>query len=149
MTSTVDTNVLLYASDTASARHAEARRLIDSFARGPEVRYLFWPVLMGYLRLATHPSVFAHPLPFAEAAANLDDLLRRPHLRVPSEGRDFWSVARLTLIEVSAAGNLVSDAHLVALMRTHGVSTIWTADRDLRKFDGIRVRNPFAVSSGH
>lgn len=128
---------------------AGARRLIDQFARGPEVRYLFWPVLMGYLRLATHPSVFARPLSLAEAAANLDDLFRRPHLRVPSEGRDFWAVALLTLSEVSAAGNLVSDAHLVALMRTHGVSTIWTADRDFRKFDGIRVRNPFVAESDH
>jgi predicted nucleic acid-binding protein len=47
---------------------------------------------------------------------------------------------------VSAAGNLVPAAHLVALMRAHGVSNIWTSDRDFRKFDGIRVKSPFASS---
>ena len=41
-------------------------------------------------------------------------------------------------------GNLVPDAHLVALMRQHGVRTIWTHDRDFRKFNGIRVVDPFA-----
>jgi predicted nucleic acid-binding protein len=28
-------------------------------------------------------------------------------------------------------------------MQEHGVSTIWTHDRDFRKFDGITVRDPF------
>jgi len=29
-------------------------------------------------------------------------------------------------------------------MRQQGVSTIWTADRDFRRFSGIAVRNPFS-----
>ena len=37
----------------------------------------------------------------------------------------------------------VPDAHLVALMREHGVVTMWSNDRDFRKFDGITVKNPF------
>lgn len=146
LSATLDTNILIYASDQGSDRYGRARELVENFAAGPELGYLFWPVLMGYLRVSTHPAIFAHPLSLAQAAANLDDLLSRPHLRVPSEGADFWAVARPTLAEVSAAGNLVPDAHLVALMRAHGVTTIWTADRDFRKFDGIRARSPFTTS---
>jgi len=41
-------------------------------------------------------------------------------------------------------GNLVSDAHLVALMRENGVDTLWSHDRDFRKFEGIRLRDPYA-----
>ena len=41
-----------------------------------------------------------------------------------------------------AMGKLVHDAHLVALMHQHGVSTIWTHDVDFRRFDGIRVYDP-------
>jgi hypothetical protein len=29
-------------------------------------------------------------------------------------------------------------------MRQHGVGTIYTRDRDFRRFDGIRVEDPFA-----
>ena len=41
-------------------------------------------------------------------------------------------------------GNDVPDAAIVALMLTHGVSTIYTRDRGFRRFDGIRIVDPFA-----
>jgi len=31
-------------------------------------------------------------------------------------------------------------------MHQHGISTIWSHDRDLRKFGGITVRDPFVLS---
>jgi predicted nucleic acid-binding protein len=37
----------------------------------------------------------------------------------------------------------VPDAHLATLMRQYGVRTIYTRDRDFRRFDGIDVRDPF------
>lgn len=36
------------------------------------------------------------------------------------------------------------DAHLVALMRQHGIGSIWSRDRDLRRFDDVEVRDPFS-----
>jgi uncharacterized protein len=39
-------------------------------------------------------------------------------------------------------GNLVPDAHVVALMLQHDVPTIYTHDRDFRRFDGIDVIDP-------
>ncbi|SHG14400.1 hypothetical protein SAMN05443575_1498 [Jatrophihabitans endophyticus] len=35
--------------------------------------------------------------------------------------------------------DLVPDAHLVALMRRHDVTVMWSHDRDLRRFAGSRV----------
>lgn len=46
--------------------------------------------------------------------------------------------------DAGARGNLVPDAHLVALMHQYGVRTIISHDRDFKKFDGIRVEDPFA-----
>lgn len=31
-------------------------------------------------------------------------------------------------------------------MRSHGVSAIYTRDRDFRRYDGITVRDPFAAA---
>ena len=45
---------------------------------------------------------------------------------------------------VKARGKLVPDSHLVALMHELGVSTIWSRDRDFRKFSGITVKDPFS-----
>lgn len=62
-----------------------------------------------------------------------------------SEREGFWSAYRQVAGQVPARGNLVPDAHLVALVHQHGISTIWTRDRDFRRFDGIQVRDPFAA----
>jgi len=45
-------------------------------------------------------------------------------------------------------GNLVPDAHLVALLLQHGVTTLWTHDRDFRSFEGARARDPFEDPRG-
>ncbi len=86
MTVTIDANVLLYASDASSPFHARARALVEELARGPEIVYLFWPTVMAYLRIATHPAVFREPLSAAEAISNVEALLSRPHVRDPGEG---------------------------------------------------------------
>lgn len=143
MSSTVDVNVLLYASDSSSRFHDGARSLLDRLIQGPDLFYLFWPVIMGYLRIATHPAIFGRPLPPDEATANVDELLALPHAQTAGEEQGFWGLFRATTSDVPIRGNLVPDAHLVALMRQHGVTTLWTRDRDFRKFDGIQVRDPF------
>jgi uncharacterized protein len=144
MSSTVDVNVLLYASDESSSFHLGALGLVEQLATGPDLLYLFWPVLIGYLRMSTHPTIFPRPLREHIATSNVEQLLALPHCRTVGEQEDFWSVYRAATTGVGVRGNLVSDAHLVALMRQNGVTTLWTHDRDFRKFDGISVRDPFA-----
>lgn len=46
-------------------------------------------------------------------------------------------------------GNVVPDAHLVALMLENDVRTIWTSDRDFRRFRGIEVRDPFEQAAAY
>jgi toxin-antitoxin system PIN domain toxin len=141
---TVDANLLLYATDEASPFHDGARRLLEELATGPGIVYVFWPTVMAYLRLSTHPSVFERPLSPTDAIANVDRLLGLPHVQGPGEQDRFWHVFRGVAGEADARGNLVGDAHLVALMVQNGVRAIWTHDRDFRRFPGIEVRDPFA-----
>lgn len=143
MTYTVDANVLLYASDTESPFHASAIELVDTVALGPEIVHLFWPTVMAYLRIATHPAVFARPLSHRDARANVEGLLHLPHVQVSGEADGFWDRFADVADDVAPTGNLVPDAHLAALMLQHGVRTIRTRDRDFRKFRGITVRDPF------
>jgi hypothetical protein len=140
---TLDANVLLYASDETSAYHTRARAFLDQAAEGDELVYLFWPTVMAYLRIATHPAVFERPLRPADAVANVDRLLSLPQVQTAGEQDRFWSSYRRVAGEADARGNLVSDAHLVALMAENGVRAIWTHDRDYRRFSGIEVRDPF------
>jgi toxin-antitoxin system PIN domain toxin len=144
MSATIDVNILLYASDESSSFHAKAAQLLDSLARGPDLLYLFWPVLIGYLRMSTHPAIFPRPLSVDIANGNVGQLLGLPHARAVGEGDDFWQLYGTVTAGAVVRGNLVSDAHLVALMRENGVGTLWSHDRDFRKFEAVRVRDPFA-----
>ena len=140
----MDVNVLLYASDQESRFHERARDLVERLVRGPELLYLFWPVLMGYLRMATHPAIFRRPLPAEHAISNVEALLGVPHVRTVGASDDYWRTYTAATAGMVVRGNLVPDAHLVALMRENEVVSIWTHDRDFRKFEGIRVSDPFA-----
>lgn len=144
MSATVDANVLLYASDEESPFHERALSFLERVARGPELVYLFWPTVMAYLRIATHPSVFANPLSAATATANVDGLLRLPNVQSVGERDRFWHTYSTLAEDSRPSGNLVPDAHLVALMLENGVRTLWTNDRDFRRFAAIETRDPFA-----
>ena len=144
MSYTLDANVLLYASDESSPVHAPARAFVERMAAGPEIAYLFWPTVMAYLRIATHPAVFARPLTIVEAMGNVEQLLSRPHIRTTGETGEFRRAFRDVVDDALPSGNLVPDAHLVALMLENDVRLIWSRDRDLRRFTRIEVRDPFA-----
>jgi uncharacterized protein len=139
-----DVNILLYASDTGSPYFERAGSFIESCIARREAFSLAWPTLMSYLRIATHPAVFAHPLSPDEAMANIETLLQLPQARFLAEDEGFWEVYRATTGEVPTRGNLVPDAHLAALLRFHGVRTLYTHDRDFLKFPFLDVRDPLA-----
>jgi toxin-antitoxin system PIN domain toxin len=143
VSSTVDANILVYASNRADSLHGAAEGLVDRLAAGPELVYLFWPTIMGYLRIVTHPAILPRPLSPRDAMRNVEALIDRPHVRSPGEGEGFWPLYRSAAGE-HARGNDVPDGHLVALMRQHGVRLIYTRDRGFRRFDGIDARDPFA-----
>ena len=47
MSATVDANVLAYASNQRDPVHAHAIELVKPVAHGPDLLYLFWPVVLG------------------------------------------------------------------------------------------------------
>lgn len=143
MSLTVDADLLVYASDAASDYHERALDTLHECAEGSEILYIFWPVAMAYLRIATHPAVFTRPLSVAEAMGNVDALVSRPNVRTPGEDEGFWTAFQTVSEGAAVRGNLVPDAHVVALMRQYDVRTILSHDRDFRRFEGIQVRDSF------
>lgn len=143
MSFALDVNILLYASDTSSPYFEKAKSFIESCIIQREIFYLGWPTVMSYLRISTHPAIFDHPLSPDEAMGNIGTLMNLHHARFLSEEEGFWEVYRAITEQVPTRGNLVPDAHLAALLRHHGVKTLYTLDRDFLKFPFLNVRDPF------
>lgn len=145
MSFALDVNVLLYASDTAAENHVAASEFLRAVAAGDEVCYLAWPTVMSYLRIATHPRIFTAPLSPAQAAGNIDRLLALPHVRCVAEITGFWDIYRELNKDLPVRGNLVPDAHVAAILKLHGIRTLYTRDRDFARFAFLRVIDPFAT----
>ena len=143
MSATVDANILVYASNQSDPVHSRALQLVQTLAAGPDLLYLFWPAVFGYLRIVTHPAILPRPLTARDAAANADALLSRSNVRSPGEENGFWQLFRKTSRD-QERGNAVPDTHLVTLMRQHGVRRIYSRDSALRRFPDIEVVDPFA-----
>ena len=142
MSYTIDVNILLYASDDSSPYHEAAGAFLRDRARDPDILCLTWPVIMGYLRMSTHPRLFTRPLTPRAALDNVAALTRMPRCRMVTEPDGFLTAYRDVAIEVAARGNLVPDAHVAALARAHGVRTIYTHDHDFRRFPFLEVLDP-------
>jgi len=139
----IDANVLVYADNVGDPSHPIARSLIDRLSAGPDLLYLFWPTILGYIRIVTNPRILRVPVPPGEAVRNIEGLLALPHVVTPGERDGFWQ-SYLAAGGTSARGNLVPDTHLAALMRENGVRILYTRDRGFRRFDFLDVRDPFS-----
>jgi toxin-antitoxin system PIN domain toxin len=145
----LDTNILVYARRQESAHHAAARALLKRLAEGDEPWGLPWPCIYEFLRVVTHPRVFDPPTDSRVALDDLESLLDSPSLTLMGEGPSHPAHLRQAVEAGGAAGNIVHDAHIAALVVEHGASELWTTDRDFSRFPGLRVRNPFEPPRVH
>lgn len=142
MSYSVDVNILLYASDASSDFHRDAREFLEERRRDPDILYLPYLVMTSYLRIATHPAIFASPLRPPDALANLETLLAFPRARALGERDDFLRDYQAVTEGLFVRGNGVPDAHLATVLRQHGVRVLYTHDRDFSRFEFLDVRFP-------
>ena len=136
---TPDVNVLLYAVNRDSPKHAAATAwLTESFARPQGVGF-GWMALLGFLRLATRSGIFAKPLSTEQALSIVDVWSSQPTASILNPTDRHAGVLGRLLMGAGAAGNLVSDAHLAALAIEHGAE-LGTFDRDFARFSGLRLQ---------
>lgn len=106
--------------------------------------YLTEGVVCEFLRMATHPEVFASPLDAKDALRFVDVLIQRDNVHVLAAGAAHWSILAELLAELThVSGTLLFDVRTFALMREHGVGRIYSVETDMLQFAGIEVVNPF------
>jgi len=139
----VDANILLYAEDSLSPRHKQARDWWDAQLSGTDVVCLCWTVLCAYIRIGTNPRVFERPLSLDQAQNRVESWLDQPSTRIIRPTERHWTVFRQILTDGQAVANLVTDAHLAALAIEHGC-TLASADSDFARFSNLKWINPLA-----
>lgn len=142
MSFAVDVNVLLDAANRDSSRQSDLQRFIEERLRSRELFGLPWLVAMSFVRIVTDSRIFRAPLTPAEAMSNLEALFEHPQVQPVGERPGFLASYREVTSIVDCRGRLVPDAHLATILRQNGIRTLYTGDRDFRRFDFLDVRDP-------
>jgi hypothetical protein len=138
----VDSNVLVYAHREDSPWSERAYACLGQLAEGRTPWAIPWPCVHEFLAIVTHSRIYNPPTPLDTALDQVDAWMESPSLVLLSESESYWKEARNILEVGRVTGPQVHDARVAALCRQHGVTELWTADRDFGRFPGITVRNP-------
>jgi len=138
----VDSNLLVYAHREDSSWHHAAYARIVELAEASAAWAIPWPCIHEFLSIVTHPRIYAPPTPLEKAIDQVEAWLESPNLVLLSESEDYWPQLRSILQTGRVSGPQVHDARIAGLCQQHGVSELWTIDRDFSRFPGLIVRNP-------
>ena len=138
----VDTNVLVYAHREDSPWHGAAYDRLRHLAEGRAPWAIPWPCIHEFLAIVTHARICAPPTPLAAAVDQVDAWMESPSLVLLAESEGYWNDLRDTLRTGRVSGAQIHDARIAALCAQHGVTELWSADRDFGRFPGVTVRNP-------
>jgi toxin-antitoxin system PIN domain toxin len=139
----LDTNILVFALHPRAPQHGEALRRVQGLATGSAPWALPYPCIAEFLRVVTH-RLFRPALPPAVAWHDLRTLLASPSARLLTPTDRHQALLREVMDESGATGDLVLDAQIATLCLEYGVREILTADKDFRRFTGLKVTDPFA-----
>ena len=138
----VDTHILIYAHRQDSPLHAAAANRMRELAQGLLAWALPWPCVQEFLSIATHPRIYMPPSLPEHARAQVTAWLHAPSVVLLAETPGYWQVLETLLSASAVAGPRVHDARIAALCLHHGVSELWSVDRDFSRFPALTVRNP-------
>ncbi len=138
----LDTNILVHAHRRDSTWHDAASRAVRELAESRDPWAIPWPCIHEFIAIVTHPGIYQPPTSLDAALDQVDAWMESPSLVLVSEADGYWKVASSTLRSSRVDGPRVHDARVAAICLQHGITELWTADRDFGRFPSLRVKNP-------
>jgi hypothetical protein len=140
----VDTNLLVYAHRRDSTFHEQAKRAVATVGEGAGDWAIPFHCLVEFYGIATHPGVWKVPSTPEQAVDQIRAWRESPGLVVLADDASAISGLLDLLSNAQVAGPKVHDARIAAVCLHHGVSVLWTVDRDFSRFPMLVTRNPLA-----
>lgn len=140
-----DANVLVCAHRQDAEQHERYAGWLAGVVAGNEELGLAESALTGFVRIVTNPRIVADPASVVQALGFVEALhgARRVR-RLAATGSTWQHFAQLARTDRQVRGNLVPDAWLAAMARSHGCR-VATADRGFARFPGVEWFDPAAA----
>lgn len=138
----LDTNLLIYAHREESEFHALAKQALDSLRAGAAPWAIPWPCVHEFIAVVTHERIYRPPTLLDTAFAAVEAWGAAGNLHFLAESEGYLDKLRELARSARLKGARIHDARIAALCLHHGISELWTADRDFSAFPHLRTRNP-------
>lgn len=138
----VDTNILVYAHDQDSPWHERARTCVRDLAESAATWAIPWPCVHEFLAVVTHAKIMRRAGAMADALEQIEIWMESPSLQMLGEMQGHWRELKSIILQGRLTAGQVHDARIAAICREHGVTQLWTADRDFTRMAGLKTRNP-------
>lgn len=138
-----DINVLLHAAIEDDPLHGRAIDWLQSVHESPESLAIADVVYTGVVRIGSLVDLYGRRVEPIELIGFLDSLIDQTRASFVSAGRHHRRLLGQAISETNARGNLISDAHLVAIAAEYGCR-IATRDSDFKQFQLVDSFDPFA-----
>jgi uncharacterized protein len=138
----IDSNILIYAHRQDADWHRPAFDAIERITKQSALWAITWPSVHEFLSISTHPRIYSPPSTIVEAVAQMDIWMGAPNMRLLGETTTHWEYLKEVAITGQITGPRIHDARIAAICLQHGVTELWTADRDFSRFPRLKTRNP-------
>ncbi len=139
----LDSNILIYALDSASVFHLKARSLRDEALKANIQACVCPQVLVEFFAVITNPKRVKNPLPPQKAREEVEKYLNATSILKIYPSTDILEriVALLKKYEIKEAQ--IFDLQLVATMLANGVTVVYTYNQsDFARFKEIKAITP-------
>jgi predicted nucleic acid-binding protein len=138
----LDTNLLVYAYRKDSVFYPVAVTHLRPVIEGDSPWALPWPCVHEFIGVVTSGRVYKPASPLTHVLEFLNSLMTSPQIHLLAESPGYFEKLRELALAAKLSGPRIHDARIAALCLHHGVSELWTADRDFSSFPRLKTRNP-------
>ncbi|MDB5971077.1 MAG: Ribonuclease VapC [Hydrocarboniphaga sp.] len=98
-----------------------------------------------FISVVTHARIFKQPTPLALALDIVAGFCRQTQLQLLAEDEGYLEQLKSVATTARVQGPMIHDARIAALCLHHGITELWSADRDFSRFPRLKVVNPLLV----
>jgi uncharacterized protein len=138
----LDTNLLVYAHRNDAAWHEKAATTLMTLLEGRTPWAIAWPSVHEFISVVTNKKIYDMPTPLEFAFEQLRAWSMSPSHCYIGETVGHIEVLEDFAIAAQLKAGMIHDARIAAICLQHGVTELWTADRDFSRFPKLKTRNP-------
>ncbi len=144
----VDTNILVYSHRPESPLHESSDGAIRRLVSMKKPWGIPCHCLIEFAAVVSNPKIWKHPSEHHHIAGQVDAWRVSPDFRILGDDDSVWN----RCAEIARQGHIQAarwyDARIAAICLSHGVTELWTVDRDYSRFPLLTTRNPLVEARG-